>query len=375
MGTNDGALKQADRNPATEGGQQDTTLPRGLQPASTRAADGDSPSLTGQQTPVVDDTVWVSVNDRAVSPAAPAPAAPKRNDPPLDELMLAMDVVDTLRHRELMLDRELEADDRDQRLLERLREIYAAQGIEVTDDVLAQGVRALREDRFVYSGPKPGVGRSLALLYITRGRWGKWVAGTVAIVAVAALAFQFLVRGPALRAAAALPVDIEGAYQGIVVSTQDAAVLGNAKALYDEGESAVQRHDYDAARTAVTDLRSLGDRLQQQYQVRIVSRPGQRSGVYRVPTSNPRARNFYLIVEAIAPDGMPLALPIRSEEDGRVRLVRRWGLRVDESTYDKVAADKRDDGIIEDDIIGAKRRGELKPDYSIATTGAAITRW
>jgi hypothetical protein len=115
--------------------------------------------------------------------------------------------------------------------------------------------------------------------------------------------------------------------------------------------------------------------LQQQYQVRIVSRPGQRSGVYRVPRNNSGARNFYLIVEAIAPDGMPLALPIRSEEDGRVRLVRSWGLRVDESTYDKVAADKRDDGIIEDDVIGAKRRGELKPEYSIATTGAAITRW
>ncbi len=34
---------------------------------------------------------------------------------PLDELMLAMDVVDTLRHKELVLAREVEADDRDAR--------------------------------------------------------------------------------------------------------------------------------------------------------------------------------------------------------------------------------------------------------------------
>src|SRR5262245_33618721 len=114
--------------------------------------------------------------------------------------MLAMDVVDTLRHRELVLDRELQADDRDQRLLERLREIYTAQGITVTDEVLAQGVRALREERFVYAGPKPGFGRALATLYVTRARWGKWVGGTATVLIVAALAFQFLIRGPELRA-------------------------------------------------------------------------------------------------------------------------------------------------------------------------------
>src|SRR4051812_20270565 len=96
---------------------------------------------------------------------------------PLDEVMLAMDVVDTLRHRELMLEREVEAGDREQRLLVRLREIYTAQGITVTDEVLAQGVRALREERFLYTAPVPSFSRSLAQLYVSRGRWGKWVGG------------------------------------------------------------------------------------------------------------------------------------------------------------------------------------------------------
>src|SRR5215470_15673533 len=119
-----------------------------------------------------------------VAPLVPvAPTAPGASTPaaPLDELMLAMDVVDTLRHRELMLDREVEAEDRDQRLLVRLREIYSAQGIEVTDEVLAQGVAALREERFVYTAPMPSFGRSLATLYVSRGRWGKWVGGTMAL--------------------------------------------------------------------------------------------------------------------------------------------------------------------------------------------------
>src|SRR5690606_25063934 len=149
----------------------------------------------------------------------------------LDELMLAMDVVDTLRHKELVLARELDADERDEQLLARLREVYKAQGIEVSDAVLADGVRALREERFVYRPPAAGVGRSLAHLYVTRARWGKWVGGGAAVVAVALLAFQLFVRGPQLAALAELPADLEGAYQGIVVTTSDADVISDAQAL------------------------------------------------------------------------------------------------------------------------------------------------
>jgi hypothetical protein len=294
---------------------------------------------------------------------------------PLDELMLAMDVVDTLRHKEVVLARELEADDRDQQLLVRLREIYTGQGIEVTDDVLAQGVRALREDRFVYSGPAPGFGRSLATLYVTRGRWGKWVGGLTAVVVVAALAFELLVRGPELRAIEELPVDLQSTYQSIVTTTEDTGVLGDARGLVAAGEGAVARRDFDDARAALGDLRALNARLEQQYELRVVSRRGEQSGVWRIPDLNTGAQNFYLIVEAIAPNGEALTLPIKSEEDGETRRVSLWGLRVDEETFQRVAADKRDDGIIEQAVVGTKRRGELDPDYSVATTGATITEW
>src|SRR5688572_12409617 len=101
---------------------------------------------------------------------------------PLDELMLAMDVVDTLRHKELMLARELQAEDRDERLLEQLREIYTSQGIVVTDEVLAQGVKALREERFAYPQPQPSLSRTLAYAYVTRGRWGKVAGAGIAVV-------------------------------------------------------------------------------------------------------------------------------------------------------------------------------------------------
>ena len=63
---------------------------------------------------------------------------------PLDELMLAMDVVDTLRHREDLIAREFNEEGRENDLIARLRQIYRDQGIEVPDNVLAEGVKAER---------------------------------------------------------------------------------------------------------------------------------------------------------------------------------------------------------------------------------------
>jgi hypothetical protein len=294
---------------------------------------------------------------------------------PLDELMLAMDVVDTLRHKELVLTREVEAEDREADLLNRLREIYTSQGIVVTDEILAQGVKALHEERFVYRPPPATFGRTLAVAYVTRGRWGKWVGGLAVTLAVAALAFQLFVRGPEQRALTELPVDLQAAYQGVVISTQNAEALGDARAMLTAGEAAVTSRNFDDARTAVTDLRTLADRLQRTYQIRIVQRQGELSGVWRVPDTNQGARNFYLIVEAVTPEGQTLRLPITSEEDGRTRAVSAWGLRVDEATFERIAADKRDDGIIQDPVVGRKPRGELAAQYTVPATGAAITEW
>jgi len=299
----------------------------------------------------------------------------QKESAPLDELMLAMDVVDTLRHKELVLAREMQAEDRDENLVERLHEIYTGQGIVVTDEILQLGVKALREERFVYHPPPATFGRSLAHLYVTRGRWGKWVGALTITVAVAALTFQLLVRGPELRAIADLPVNLQGAYQGVVISTQDQGVLGDARGLLAAGEAAVADRDYPAARTAVTDLRVLADKLQQTYEIRVVSRPGERSGFTRIPEENERVENFYVVVEAVAPNGAALTLPITSEENGRTSNVDKWALRVDEPTYERVRADKIDDGIVQNAVVGAKNRGELNAQYTVPTTGAAITEW
>lgn len=291
--------------------------------------------------------------------------------PPLDDVMLAMDVVDTLRRRERLVARELDESDRAEDLKQRLRRIYAQQGIEVPDHVIEQGVAALREDRFTYQPPGGGLGRRLALIYVRRDRWAKWFGGGALAALLAAAVNYFVFIAPDK----ALPETLSQTYETVQASAASDSARQRAQQLFDSASDALQRDDSDAARDAIEALERLHTLLQQEYVVQVVNRAGERSGVWRVPDVNQQARNLYIIVEAVDASGRRLKVPVTSEEDGKTAWVDTWGLRVEQGTFDAVKRDKQDDGIIENDRFGYKRRGYLQPDYEMPTNGGAITRW
>ncbi len=106
---------------------------------------------------------------------------------PMDEVMLAMDVVDTLRRNSRVVERELNVEVREEALLARLKELYGTQGIEVSDDILREGVLALREDRYAYKPTPPSFAKSLAMLYVRRGRMSKSIWIIAFLIAVSFL--------------------------------------------------------------------------------------------------------------------------------------------------------------------------------------------
>ena len=191
--------------------------------------------------------------------------AAAETQPPLNDLMMAMDVVDTLRHGEALVERELSGEQRRRRMIERLREIYTSQGIAVSDRILAE-----------------------------------------------------------------------------------------------DGTEAAANDDAESARAAVASLEATLAELRRSFEIVVVSWPSEQSGVFRIPDDNPGARNYYLIVEAIGPDGTVLSRRITSEEDNATRTVTMWGVRVPEDVYNSVADDKRDDGIVQNDLLGENIRGTLK---------------
>ncbi len=268
--------------------------------------------------------------------------------------MMAMDVVDTLRHREYLVTRELGEGERKEGLIERLKTIYAGQGIEVPDHILAQGVEALKRDRFVYEPPAPGLSVSLAKLYVSREVWSKYLAGVIGAFAGAWFGYQVLVIWPAERRAEAQAVELQETLPNrltqlrdrIFIQTELESVKATARTLYDTGIASAKSGDRKAANTAA-DQKNLG----QEYELRIVSRQGTRSGVWRVPDVNTGARNYYLIVEAIDRGGSVLPLKILNEETGARANVSTWGIRVSKQVFDSVGRDKNDDGIIQNNIV------------------------
>ncbi|AXS41195.1 DUF6384 family protein [Breoghania sp. L-A4] len=302
---------------------------------------------------------------------------------PLNEVMMAMDVVDTLRHRDRIIERELSQGDRDAQLYARLREIYTSQGIDVPEHVLREGVAALKEDRFLYTPPPAGFNVTMATLYVHRLTLAKWTGALALVLIVAFAGWRVLIVAPRQQAAETLRVDLsEGlplAFDSTLASigqeASDTAAIEQANRLVNDGKAAAARGDADTARSKLAELKALRDQLLLSYEIRIVSRPGTPSGVERIPDVNRATRNLYVVVEAIGVDGKRLSLPVQNEEDGKTEVVPLWAVRVPKATFDAVKRDKQDDGIIQNATIGVKERGTLQPNWVMKVDNGAITTW
>ncbi len=293
----------------------------------------------------------------------------------LDDVMMAMDVVDTLRHRTRIVDMELNESAREEQLVARLKEIYGAQGIEVPDRILKDGVRALAEQRFVYKPPRDTFSVKLAKAYVNRKRWLPQTVTAVGLLAAIAVGFQLLVFGPMNAEWQNMPTTISAELaEGQALAT-DPEIDAQLASLAAEGQRAVANGDRDGARTQLKTMQGMNDQLAQEYDIRIVSRPDEDTGFWRQANDQPNAMNYYLVVEAVAPGGRVLKVPIRSVEEQTTESVSMWAQRVDKATFDRVAAEKQSNGMVVNDILGRKARGELEPAFDTPVPGGAITEW
>lgn len=118
------------------------------------------------------------------------------------------------------------------------------------------------------------------------------------------------------------------------------------------------------------------------FDLKIVSRVGVDTGFWRKPDSNPRGRNYYLVVEAVSPDGRVINLPIRNEETGATESVSYWGELVDESELNRVKKEKKSTGHVRNNLFAKKPKGSLEAIYQMGPkrNGAdqesgRVTKW
>ena len=126
--------------------------------------------------------------------------------------------------------------------------------------------------------------------------------------------------------------------------------------------------DLEGLEEIARDYRRLRQQVATEYGIVIVG------GVWRSHTELDDVRNHYLRVRAVAPDGTRVPVVVRNEEYGTTAEVTEWAERVPKEVYDRVGADKKDNGIIDDDDFGFKRRGFVTAERRYEDLGQ-ITEW
>ncbi|MEO6597379.1 MAG: DUF6384 family protein, partial [Planctomycetota bacterium] len=146
------------------------------------------------------------------------------------------------------------------------------------------------------------------------------------------------------------------------------------------GEAAHAAEDYDRLRRAQSELTALVEHLEEQYVVTIVSRPGGQSGIDRYEGG--RLSGYYVIVEAVAADGGVLPRRVRNAETQRVDMVTKWGEQVTDAVWNRIVADEKADGVVDERTFAEKVRGVFAETIRIEDAagkpmrrGRQITQW
>ena len=321
----------------------------------------------------------------AMPDIAPAPVQLPVPAPALDEILLAMDAVDAIRHEQASVARDLSEDERRAELVRRVRTQYAGQGIQVSDAMIEEAIRAQEAKRYVFVPPRDGLQVRLARLYVTRSRWARKAAlagvAAVGIAAVPIVSLHYVEEGRRSVASSAadekdkvLPGRIAAMTEAVDREAREQEPKTKAAAFAQAARNALAAGDVTRARAELAAADRMLEELRVGYEVRILTRAKEASGFWRIPRDNPSARNYYLVVEAVGPNG-PLPRRIRNEETGSIDTVVKWGVRVPDDVFEAVRRDKQDDGIISNTLVGTKQPGHLAIDWRMAVRDGAGTKW
>ena len=166
----------------------------------------------------------------------------------------------------------------------------------------------------------------------------------------------------------ALEPEIAGLHAAVLAEAVEDLALERAAALRRGADARLAARDLEGLEETARDYRRLRQQVATEYGIVIVG------GVWRFHQELDGVRNYYLRVQAVAPDGTRVPVVVRNEEHGTTAEVTEWAERVPKEVYDRVGADKKDNGIIDDDDFGFKRRGFVTAERLYDDLGQ-ITEW
>ncbi len=165
-----------------------------------------------------------------------------------------------------------------------------------------------------------------------------------------------------------LCLEADQLYSSLQTVAAEGSAVALGRRLHQRAQRLAETGDVDRLRGTVQSLSQLGTQLDREYRLVIVG------AFWRFKNDNSGVRNYYLRVQAIDTYGNPLAMSIRNDKTGQTRRVREWGERVSKAVYDRVGADKADNGVIDEDLLGTKQRGYLTVERKIPDVGQITSR-
>ena len=299
--------------------------------------------------------------------------------PRLQEQMGAMALIDEMRHRQMVVQEHLDMPRRREEVARRIREYYRSQNIEVDDELVAQGVRTYFDKRLSYEAPPAGkLSNLLARVYISRSSWKKPALAGVAALALLAgggyVAQQAQEREAASERAAqaAMAAELDEIAARIRETEQDFRDMGlppsdmqQVESMVAAADSAVRARDIAGARTSLEQLEATLAYAATPLAINVVDRTGAKTGVVR-RYGGGGASAWYLIAEATDPSGRVVPLAVTSAESGEKKLASQFGVRVSQDVFDRVRADKMEDGHVDDKLLGKKPAKALTVQYTRA---------
>ncbi len=308
---------------------------------------------------------------------------------PLDEVMLAMDIVDTLRHEQSQVEAELNEEARERALVARVRKIYEQQGIEVPEAVVAEGVLAMKRERLVFRPPPRSWKVRAAEMWVDRRRWILLMvtAGAIALGIgwISGREERARTRREAIesQANAASATQNRAEIESILLrhggptppNITDRALVERRELLLREAQGGLASGDLDRAKSRAHELRSLDLFVSAELELKIVAHASATSGVERTSREDRNVQLYYLIVESRDHRGSPWPIDVQDEASGERKASAVFGIRVPKAVYDRVKADKLDNRIVDDALVGQKLPGQGKIRWLVDFEGGMILQW
>jgi Family of unknown function (DUF6384) len=306
----------------------------------------------------------------------------------LHEMLQIMDVARAIREEQLTVDQQFQIEETRAKIRERLIASAQVAGDTVTAAEVDTAIQLYFDNLHLYRDPPWGFQRVLAELYVWRVTVMSLLAAVGAIGFGVWLAFfsPSMPWSPQSRATQAMhqaEQEARSVLDRLTVLTKDEAASHAVDEATKEFHAVEATRNVAAIQQSKQRLTELLATLEEQYELQIVTGEGRDSAVTEQwEAGGPGALSYYVIVEARAQDGRILSKTIKSAETGASKTVTQWGEQVPKEVYDRLRADKRSDGVLNETRFGEKTRGSLServflpgPDGQPLQRGMQITDW